>query len=639
MLSAFRAFTKSWAAKLLLVLLIASFGVFGIRDVFHTRVSDAVITAGPRTVSSEDFRREFQNLTRRAEQESGQTVTPEIAAANGLDREVLEGMATHESFDAWLHKVGVRPSDELIAQQIRKIPAFFDPVSGRFDEKRYRELLAQNNLTPDRFLGMIRDDLAERQMVGAVLNGMAVPRAYASLAAIYSLESRDVAFLTIAPTDVPQPAMPTDAQLNDLMKQHSAQLMQPEFRVLTVVRFSPQLVGANLPLDPAKLQQLYNFRKDTLSTPETRTIEQIPAKSPAAAQQIAARLQAGESPAAIAKSVGVEAIAYDNKPQSAIADRRLATAAFQMKPGQVQAVQGDLGTSVIKVASVTPGHAVTFEEARPALEAELRKTTAADKVYALTQAYDAAHQKGANLTEAAQKAGVPAMTLGPVARDGRDQQGQPLTGLSQKLMDTAFQLPAGGESDVVDAGNGEFFAVRVEKVLPPAMPTLAAIKPQLTRAYMVQQLTSAMQAKADGLAARVRKGESLQAVAASAGAHVTQLTGLTRQSAGQNQQVSQEVLGNTFNGKSGDVFTARDGPAGIVVGQIGKIGAGDLATVARMTDVSRPQMTQTVLREIGDSAQRAARVKMKTKIDYARARAAIGLAPEKPAAAAPGLAK
>jgi peptidyl-prolyl cis-trans isomerase D len=408
------------------------------------------------------------------------------------------------------------------------------------------------------------------------------------------------------------------------MKENAAQLTLPEFRVLTVVRFSPQDVGANLPIDEAEVRKRYDFRKDTLSTAETRSLVQIPAKDAAAAQAISARLLGGEAPAAVAKSAGVDAINYENKPKSAIADSKLAAAAFQMQPGQVSVVQGDLGTAVVKLVSVTPGKAVSFEEARPAIEAEMRKDAAADKVYALTQAYDDAHQKGANLAEAAKKAGVTPSTLGPVTRDGRDNQGQPLQGLNPKLLDTAFRLPVGGESEIVDAGGGEYFTVRVDKVIPPTTPPLADIKPQLTQAWMMRQLVQALQTKAEGLAARVRKGESLEAVGASAGVKLVRVPAVDRRSGGQNPLLSPDILGSAFGGKPGDVFVAR-GRNAIVVGRVDAIRPGDPATLASMTEQARPQMSAAVFREIEAAAEAAARQKMKVKIDYNHARTAIGL--------------
>jgi peptidyl-prolyl cis-trans isomerase D len=627
MLTAFRAFAKSWVAAVLIGLLIVAFAVFGIRDVFGHSTGDAVVIAGSRKVTPTDFRREFEQVRKRAEQEMGQPVTAEVAAANGLDRQVLQGLATREAFAELLHKIGVRASDQEVLDQIAKIPAFFDQVSGRFDKAQYEKRLAQNDMTTEKFETMLRDDLAQQHLVTALTNSLQVPRAYSAMAAIFALENHDVAYLTVEPTSVPQPAAPTDAQLTAFMKDNAAQLTLPEFRVLTVVRFSPQMVGANLPVDEAELKKRYDFRKDTLSSPETRTFVQIPAKDAAAAQAISARLQHGEDPAAVAKAAGVDAIAYAGKPRAAVADHKVADAAFKLQPGQVSTIQGDLGLAVLKILGVTPGKTVSYEEARPALEAELRKDAAAEKVYALTQAYDDAHQKGANLTESAVKAGVAATTIGPVSKDGRDPQGQPVGGLSQKLMDTAFSLPSGGESEVVEAGAGEFFAVRVEKIVPPAMPPLAAIRPQLAQAWMMREVGKAMQAKAEALAARVRKGETLEAVAASAGAKVTRVPGVDRRTGPQNPLMSQEILGAVFGGKPGEVFTARTRAFSMVVGKVEATHVGDPAQLALLTEQARPQMTQTIFREIGQAAQTSARETLKTRIDYGLARSAIGLEP------------
>ena len=59
---------------------------------------------------------------------------------------------------------------------------------------------------------------------------------------------------------------------------------------------------------------------------------------------------------------------------------------------------------------------------------------------------------------------------------------QPAAGVTAKLLKEAFALPQGGESEMEDEGDGEYFALRVEKVAPPTLPTLAEIKPMLAQA-------------------------------------------------------------------------------------------------------------------------------------------------------------
>ena len=641
MLAAFRAFAKSWVAAVLMGVLIFAFAVWGIRkDVFTGRFSDWVIKAGSRTVSATDYRREFDRYKSQLEQQSGQPIPNDVAAANGLDREVLQGLATREAFAELMRRIGIVPSDKLIAEQIQKIPSFFDPVTGRFDKRAYQQTLASNDLSPVNFEREMRDEIAEQHLGTGIIAGLTVPRAYTAMAAVYELEGRDVALLALDPRSVPLPPQPTDAQLTQLMQENAGQLMRPEFRQITVIQISPAQFAASMPVDPAALQKQYNFRKDTLSKPETRSLVQIPAKDAAVASQIAARLSHGDDPAAVAKAFGVDAITYADKPQSAIPDKKIADAAFQMKPGQVQTVQGDLALAVVKLQNVTPGHVVTLDEIRPALEAEVKKDAASAKVYQLTQAYDDAQQKGANLLEAAKKAGIPTTTIGPVSKSGQDQSGKPVPGLNQKLMDAAFSLPAGGESDLQDAGDGGYFAVRVDKVIPPALPALADIRPKLAQFWLARELDTRLAAKADGLAARVRKGETLDAVAASAGGKVIHVAGLTRATAGQNRELSQAIVAQVFSAKPGEVFTARTNGVGYVVGKLDAIHAGEGPNLPMMAESARSQMTTAYIREVEIAARTAARAKIKVEVDEERARGALGLEPAgKAGAAKPGRAQ
>ncbi len=628
MLAQIRAFAKSPFSAVLIGLLIVSFGVWGVRDVFKGRISNDVIEAGPRHVSPADFKRDFENFKKQIEKQAGQPITNEVAVQNHFDVRVAEEVATREAFGAMIDKIGIRPSDNLVKAQLEKIPDFFDQVSGRFDKTQYMTLIGRNGLTPQRFEALMRDEIAQSHVGAGLVNGLRVPRAYSGLGAVFLMEARDLSYFALDPKTVPQPALPTDAELTKFLQENAQPLMRPEFRILTVVRFSPALVGANLPVDEAELKKRFDFRKDTLSKPETRSLVQIPVKDAKSAQEVSARLTKGEDPRVIAKSLGVDAIIYADKPKTAVADAKVADAAFAAQPGAVTTVQSTLGMAVVKLDKITPGKAVTLEEIRPQLEAELRKDAAAERVYALSEKYDHAHAGGASLPEAAQKAGVPTVTIGPVSAQGGDPQNQPVGGVSPKLIQTAFGLPAGGESEVQDAGGGEYYAVRVEKIIPKALPPLADVKPMLTKAWMGREVAKRLTAKAEELIARVKKGESMEAVAASVGAHVEHANDLNRQTAGQNKDLSQEALGQAFAVKPGETFIAQNAKAfGVVIAKLDAIRPPTGETLARVTEGGRPQMSQAIFREISGDARKAARNIVKVKIYPDQARAALGVEP------------
>jgi len=632
MLANIRNFAKSWPARILMGVLAISFIGWGVNQGGASIVSgDQVIKAGSRTVTSLEFRREYDNYKKRVEQETGQTVTTELAQQNNLDSTVLNGVATREAFSEVLARAGVKPSDKLILDQIQKISAFFDPITGKFDKATFERRLGENGMTPEMFDAGLRDQMATQHWAVAIQNGLAAPRTYGALASVYALETRDLAFLTLGPNSVPQPAPPTDAQLTAFINENKARLTLPEMRTMAVVLFTPGAAAqAAGPIDPAELQKRYAFRKDTLSTPETRSVVQIPVKDQASAQAVVARLGRGEAPAAIAKSLGVDALVFDAKPLTAITDRKVGQAAFRLAAGQVAAVQGDLGLAVVKVDGISPGREVSLEEARPMLEAEIRKDIVAEKVYAQTQAFDDAHQAGANLIEAAKKAGVATVPLGPITAQGQDQQGRQLQGLPPKILETAFGLPAGGESDVIDLGDGAYFAVRVEKISPASVPPLDQIRPAVTQFWMQRQVVRALEARATALTERIRKGETLDAVAAASGLTVTRIPGLNRQTAQAHEALGREVVGRALAAKPGEVWTA-GAPGGIVVGRVDNVRMDAGPTAARLAEMNRGQLTQVLFREMGEAAQNYSRTKLKVKVDQARARAALGFEPQEKA--------
>lgn len=640
MLASIRQFAKTWPAKILLALVAVSFvGVGAWQGGSLLQPADQIIKAGSRSIGTLEFRREYDSYRERIQQQSGQQVTNEIAEENNLDATILNGLATREAFSELLAQQGVRPGDKLLLDQISQIPAFFDPITGKFDKKAFIDRLADNKMTEEMFYKGMRDQMAAQQWAAGIQNGLAAPRTYGALAAIYALETRDLAFVTLTPGSVPQPAAPTDAQLQAVINENKDRLSVPEMRVLSVVLFTPATVGASTgAIDPAELQKRYEFRKDTLSTPETRSLVQIPVKDQAAAQGAIARLARGEQPAAVAKSLGVDAIVYDARPLTAISDRKVGQAAFRMAAGQVAAVPGDLGLAVVKVVAITPGREVSLEEARPMLEAEIRKDQVAEKVYAQTQAFDDSIKAGGDLAAAAAKAGVPVTTLGPITAQGVNMQGQQLQGMPPKVLETAFQLPAGGESDISDLGDGAYFAIKVDRVVPPRIRTLDEVRAEVTRYWTQREIVRALEAKAAAFTDRVRKGESFDAVAAASGLTITRAPGLSRQNAQAQQALGGEVIGRALAARPGEVWTA-GAPTGIVVGRVDNIRMGDPATAARLADMSRGELGNVLFREMAESAQAYAYAKLKVKTDRARARAALGFEPLKPEAKAGGAEK
>jgi peptidyl-prolyl cis-trans isomerase D len=613
---------------LILVFLILGVGGGGrLPDLFRGTRPDAVAVAGSHSLDSRDFRRIYEQQKTRLEEQTKQTYTSDFLVQNGFDQQLLNDLALDQAFTEMLARAGVSPGPALVDAEIKKLPWAFDRVTGKFSERQFTQALAQQGVTPREAQAEFTDELAQRHFTYAIEAGFRVPRTYAALNALAGLENRDVSFFVLDPRVVPQPSAPTDAELVLFMREHAAQITRPEMRVITIARFSAKALEPTVTVDDAAIAKEFTFRKESLSTPERRTVIQIPVKTTAQGAAVTDRLGKGEDPAVIANSMGVQPITYADQPLSAIADRKIAATAFAMKPGEVKGpVQGDLGIAVIDVVKVAPGSEASLATSRSKIEADLRAKMAADKAYELSQKFDDTHQAGANVADAARQAGVTAITVGPVTAGGLDTEGKPNPLLTDKILKSAFSRNAGEDTDIEDAGPGEYFALKVDKVIPPALPPLDEIKPQLTRAYMSEKFLQALKGKANVLMDLMRNGATIDQVAAQVGAHVVRQTGMQRISAEKFKAMGRDFLEGVFTAKPKGVFAA---PAlnGVFIGRIDAVRPGDVAAMARVTEAIRGQLAQDYLRDMMSSVKSAARQDIKVTVNLNLARQAIGVDP------------
>lgn len=635
MLSFFRSFAKSWVSKIMFAILIVSFGlIFNIRDFIGVRLSHAAIVAGSHEVQPPEFRRIFDNWKKGLEQEKngGKPIPIEEFTKGGLHLRLAEEIATGEAFAEWSDRIGLKPSKSLVAEQLHNFPDFFNPVTGAFDQDQYRRQLAARNVSEKEFADNLKEQIVENQWRTGMAAAARVPRIYGALQQAFSMETRDAVWFAVDPRVAGVPARPTDAQLQSFVSENAARFRRPEFRTGTIVIFTARDMVDKVRIDPAEVERRFAFQKDSLSTPETRSFVQVSVPNAQAAQTAAQALRNGVDANAAARANKGQAIFYENKPKTAAPDPVVADAAFALKPGDVSnPIQGRLGWAVVKVNGVTPGHQADLSEARAAIEAKLKQEQATDLVFDQVTRFEEARKAGASIAEAARKVGAKLAPVPPVTKDGRLPNGQRYPAPPQ-VLETLYAQPKGGESDVEDVGQAQYFALRTEDVLPSSLPKLEEMRPALTQLWMQQEMVRRMQEKAAALAERIAKGEAIAAVAASVGAPLRTATGIERENG--SQGLTSPMIGQIFTKKRGETFTAPS-PFGMAVGQVSALHAVAPVVAARAVEDARPSITLGVLEGVGGLAREAIRKDIKVRIDKDKINAALGVETPKDAKADP----
>ena len=194
-------------------------------------------------------------------------------------------------------------------------------------------------------------------------------------------------------------------------------------------------------------------------------------------------------------------------------------------------------------------------------------------------------------------------------------------------MQSAFRdLSAGQESDVVEVARGEAYAVRVERIVPPGVPALADVRDLIVRQYIGQTMAAQLRARITAIQARIDRGESITAIAASVRGQVGNLVGLSRSTASAEQNLRPSFLQAMFNASQGQSFLG-EVSGGVAAGKVTAIRTGDLTAIARMTEGARDNATRQLFDAIGASSRQWAMTNIRVRTDLNRARTVLGVDP------------
>lgn len=156
----------------------------------------------------------------------------------------------------------------------------------------------------------------------------------------------------------------------------------------------------------------------------------------------------------------------------------------------------------------------TLAEVRGMIIADIHKEKAIELAYQLTQALDDKIAGGATLEELApQTQGATLLKLDLVDAKGQDRSKKPLAhlpkdqGLAKDILQTGFSLEENTDSPFSQAPNGVYYMVRVDKIIPPALPSFASIKEYVQKVWGYSEQFKAAKTKAEDYVRAFNQGD------------------------------------------------------------------------------------------------------------------------------------
>jgi peptidyl-prolyl cis-trans isomerase D len=532
MLESLRNAGKTWVAKLLMLLLAGSFGVWGIRDIFGGFRATALATVGSQDISSVEYTNTYRRALQNLAQQTGQNVTAEEARKMGFDRTILNNLIQSAALDAQSSSLKLSISPKQIVEEATGNPAFRG-ADGKFDPALFSRLLAQNGMNEEIFLSNESRNKVRSAITGAVDGGIKPPKTLVEAMSLYQTEQRDVKYFTItaAEADV---AAPTDEELKKQYEATPAAYTAPEYRSIAIMKVEPADIADKIAITPEDLAKGYEKYKLDYFTPEKRTILQISFPSVDEAKKAKEKIAAGTDFMAIAKERGASEadITFADRKKADFLDKTIADAAFALKQGAVSdAVSGSLVTALLMAKTVTPEKQATIDEVKAELTKKLQAEKAQDEIQSIYDAVEDGRAAQTKFEDIAKAQGIPFKLISAVSAAGLDHSGKDVDlPDKQDVLKAAFDSDVGVENNALTPKDG-YFWYDVREVTPSKLKPLDMVKDQVKGDVIAAKIRALLTERATKLVANLRTGAALDAMATENKATIKTAQGLKRNEA------------------------------------------------------------------------------------------------------------
>jgi peptidyl-prolyl cis-trans isomerase D len=533
MLDALRRGSSGWVAKILLGLLVLSFAVWGIADVFTGFGRGSLAKVGDTEIRAEDFQRSFQNELSIISRQAGRRITAEQARNAGLDNRILSQLIAWAAVEQHANNLDLALSDTALVDSLKKDPAF-KGSDDKFSRFAFENVLNQMGLSERGFLQLRRRDELREQVTTALINGVAVPETLIALTNDWREEKRVAQFFTIDADKAVTVPEPDEAQLKKTYDNNKGRFVTPELRKLALLVVSVDSLAGKMEVSDEDVQASYEDTKKDYDVPEKRRVQQIAFKDKAAAEAAKKALGEGKPFGDVVKEAGAKDADTDLGlvTRASLIDPKIADVAFSLEKDTVSdVVDGRFATVLLRVTDIQPAVTRSLDDVKGEVRAKLARKQAQEQLQTIIDQVDDQRLSGKTLKEVADVLKLDFVEIEGTDRYNKTKDGEPAINLPDALaiISAAFESDVGLENEPIELRDGGLAWFDVQGITAKKQKPFDQVKDEVKQLTIDTERARLVSDLAAKLVERANRGEDMAALATEAGsAEVTTTPPFTR---------------------------------------------------------------------------------------------------------------
>ncbi|WP_058557182.1 SurA N-terminal domain-containing protein [Thiohalocapsa sp. ML1] len=527
MLQAIKERAQGWVAWAIVILISIPFALWGIQSYLGVGAEPVVATVDGAKITERQLDQNVQRSRMQLRERLGAAYNPDLFESAQLRGQVLDRMIRDLVLLESSYAMGLRVSDAAVRAAILAEPAF--QGDGVFDKDTYERVLRLQGFTPAAYEEELRRGLLSTQLARALTESAFATAAEVTLATRLLRQQRDIAYALVPRAGFMPEADPPADDIQAFYEANPERFQSPARVKLSYILLDADAIAA-VEVDEATLRETYEARLEEFVEPERRAMRHILLTVPAdgdaetikaRAAELKAQIDAGADFAEVAQAESEDPGSAAQGGDLGMVDRGIMDPAFEQAAFDLdvnavsEPVRSRFGYHLIEVTAVEGGAAKPFDDVREELARELGRGDAEAAYFELAeQLANLTYESPDSLIPAAEALALEVRTSDWIERDGGEGLfAQP------RLMTAAFSddvLVVGNNSELIEPDPDRMQAVvlRVDEHEPASVRPLDEVRDEIVAALKAQQAATAARAEADAMVARLRAGESLDAVAA-----------------------------------------------------------------------------------------------------------------------------
>ncbi|WP_311750367.1 peptidylprolyl isomerase [Proteus columbae] len=509
--------------KILLAVIILSFVLTGVGGyLFSSGVNDAAEVNGYK-ISRSQLEQTYQQRRAQLQQDMGENFAALASSEEGqklIRQQALDLLINQALLDQFAQNLGISAGDQQIRDAIFALPYF--QTDGKFDNKKYVDLLKGNNIDADAFAEGIRQNLINQQLKFSIQGtDFALDSEVKEFAGLM-LQSRNVRLASLDIQPFLEKETASDEEVKAFYEQNNQMFIAPEQFKISYIQLNAQKDFNKINITDEEAKAYYDSNIDEFTAAGQKQYSILVLADEAAAKAAEDELKKGADFVSLVKEKSIDS--FSKKQNGSLGWitigqelPELANASLTEKGQISEPVKISNGYAIFRLDDVKQSVVKPFDEVKTDLLAKMRENKAIDDFFALQQKVSQAASNDNDTLAPAANAG----NVTVVNTDWFDENTVPAPLNNEKLTQLIFggslvdeNGPTGMNSDMVTLGNDSAFIVRVEGYKPSATQPLDKVRDQVVMLVKQQKASQAMNAEAQKLLAALKEGKGGEALKA-----------------------------------------------------------------------------------------------------------------------------